>query len=57
MVSPLLEPFREAYRNLEFLPLRWDKELQRFSVQSGTEIIQKLEQFVEDSPFEAVTNI
>jgi hypothetical protein len=50
MVSPLLEPFREAYRNLELLPLRSDKELQRFAVKYGTEIIDELEQLVEDSP-------
>ena len=48
MVSPLLEPFREAYRNLELLPLRSDKELQRFAVKYGTEIIDELEQLVED---------
>jgi len=52
MVSPLLEPFREAYRNLELLPLRSDKELQRFAVKYGTEIIDELEQLVEDSPSE-----
>ncbi len=52
MVSPLLEPFREAYRNLELLPLRSDKELQRFAVEYGTEIIDELEQLVEDSPWE-----
>lgn len=52
MVSPLLEPFREAYRNLELLPLRSDKELERFAVKYGTEIIDELEQLVEDSPSE-----
>ena len=45
MVSPLLEPFREAYRNLELLPLRSDKELQRFAVKYGTEIITFLRLF------------
>jgi len=52
MVSPLLEPFREAYRNLELLPLRSDKELQRFAVKYDTETIDELEQLVEDSPSE-----
>ena len=37
---------------MELLPLRSDKELQRFAVEYGTEIIEELEQLVEDSPWE-----
>ncbi|MEG3439882.1 ATP-binding protein [Pannus brasiliensis CCIBt3594] len=50
MSSPLLEPFREAYRNLELLPLLTDRALERFGVEYGTEVIEELEQLVEDSP-------
>jgi nucleoside-triphosphatase THEP1 len=50
MSSSLLEPFREAYRNLELLPLSTDKALERFGVEYGTEVIEELEQLVEDSP-------
>ena len=50
MPNQLLEPFREAYRNLELLPLLEERELERFRVDYGTEVIEELEQLVEDSP-------
>lgn len=49
-MSELLESFREAYRNLELLPLLTDKELRQFRVEYGTDTIAELEQLVEDSP-------
>ncbi|MBE9116289.1 ATP-binding protein [Lusitaniella coriacea LEGE 07157] len=45
-----LELFREAYRNLELLPLVHQKELQQFKVNYGGETIEELEQLVKDSP-------
>lgn len=50
MSGPLLERFREAYRNLELLPLSTDKALRDFGVEYGTEVLEELEQLVEDSP-------
>lgn len=49
-MSELLESFRESYRNLELLPLATPEDLERFRVDYGTEVIEKLEQLVEDSP-------
>ncbi|MBD2540373.1 P-loop NTPase fold protein [Coleofasciculus sp. FACHB-SPT36] len=50
MTSELLESFREAYRNLDLLPLIDENELKKFRVDYGSEIIEELEQLVEDSP-------
>lgn len=50
MASEQLESFREAYRNLELLPLRDEKDLARFRVEYGTDAIEELEQLVEDDP-------
>ncbi|MDP8964371.1 MAG: ATP-binding protein, partial [Cyanobacteriota bacterium] len=50
MSNELLESFREAYRNLELLPLLEQKDLDKFKVDYGTEVIEELEQLVEDSP-------
>lgn len=50
MSSQLLESFREAYRNLELLPLIDRKDLERFRVDYGSEVIEELIQLVEDSP-------
>lgn len=50
MPNELLESFREAYRNLELLPLLEQKELEKFKVEYATEVIEELEQLVEDSP-------
>ncbi len=49
-MSELLESFREAYRNLELLPLLTERALEKFWVEYGTETIEELEQLVEDSP-------
>lgn len=50
MSSDLLTIFRQAYQNLELLPLIQQKELDLFRVDYGGEIIEELEQLVEDSP-------
>ncbi|MFZ1026834.1 MAG: ATP-binding protein [Limnoraphis robusta] len=49
-MSELLETFREAYRNLELLPLLTEKERNQFRVEYGQETLEELEQLVEDSP-------
>lgn len=50
MDNNLLESFRNAYRNLELLPLLDQKELDKFRVDYGSDIIAELQQLVEDSP-------
>ncbi|NEQ35348.1 MAG: AAA family ATPase [Okeania sp. SIO3I5] len=50
-MSQLLEPFREAYRNMQLLPLLEESELEKFWVEYGTETMEELEQLVEDSPY------
>ncbi len=50
MVSEQLESFREAYRNLDLLPLIDEVALKRFWVEYGTDAIEELEQLVEDDP-------
>ncbi len=50
MSTNLLESFRQAYRNLELLPLLTQKELDSFGVNYGGDVIEELEQLVEDSP-------
>lgn len=50
MSEDLLSSFREAYRNLELLPLVQEKDLQKFRVDYGEETIEELEQLTEDSP-------
>lgn len=50
MSEELLKSFQEAYRNLELLPLLEKKELEKFRVDYGGEVIEELEQLVEDSP-------
>ncbi|MCL1473438.1 ATP-binding protein [Argonema antarcticum] len=50
MSGDLLKVFQEAYRNLELLPLLEQRELDKFRVDYGREIIEELEQLVEDSP-------
>ncbi|MBE9177429.1 ATP-binding protein [Oculatella sp. LEGE 06141] len=44
----LLEPFREAYRNLDLLPLLDPQELGKFRVEYGADVLAELEQLVED---------
>jgi energy-coupling factor transporter ATP-binding protein EcfA2 len=46
----LLALFRQAYKNLEILPLLKQEDLDNFRVNYGTEALEKLEQQVEDSP-------
>ena len=46
--SSLLESFREAYRNLQLLPLLEPEELARFRVDYGARVMAELEQVVED---------
>jgi energy-coupling factor transporter ATP-binding protein EcfA2 len=50
MSSQLLESFREAYRNLDLLPLIVQRDLERFRVDYGNSVIEELIQLVEDSP-------
>ena len=49
-MSDLLESFREAYSNLQLLPLLTDENLEKFQVEYARETIEELEQLVEDSP-------
>ena len=44
----LLESFRQAYRNLQLLPLITPEELDRFRVEYGGRTLAELEQVVED---------
>jgi len=46
----LLALFREAYNNLELLPLLEKKDLDSFRVDYGRDALEELEQLVEDSP-------
>ena len=45
----LISAFQQAYRNLGFLPLLTEEELNKFGVEYGTQVIEELEQFVLDS--------
>lgn len=45
----LLESFREAYGNLDLLPLLHPNELDKFGVDYGVEVLEDLQQLVEDS--------
>lgn len=46
----LLTSFRQAYNNLEILPLLEQEDLDNFRVDYGGEALEELEQLVEDSP-------
>ncbi|NER22475.1 MAG: ATP-binding protein [Symploca sp. SIO1B1] len=50
MSKDLLAAFREAYGNLKLQPLLEPRELERFRVDYGSQVIADLEQLVEDSP-------
>ncbi|MFW6264447.1 MAG: ATP-binding protein, partial [Cyanobacteriota bacterium] len=50
--NPLLEPFRQAYRNLSLDPLSTQAEIDRFGVEYDLETVEKLQQVIEDSPRE-----
>ncbi|MGV0024699.1 P-loop NTPase fold protein [Phormidesmis priestleyi] len=49
MTDSLLTLFQTAYRNLDLLPLLDQKDLARFRVEYGGEVIEELVQLVEDS--------
>ena len=46
--SELLESFRNAYKNLQLLPLITPEELVRFRVEYGDDVIAELKQVIED---------
>lgn len=48
MSSSLLEEFREAYRNLQLLPLHDLEKPDKFYVPYGSDVLDELEQVVED---------
>ncbi|MCP2732126.1 P-loop NTPase fold protein [Limnofasciculus baicalensis] len=48
MTNYRLESFRNAFQNLQLLPLVTPEDLDRFRVEYGTEILEELEQLVED---------
>jgi nucleoside-triphosphatase THEP1 len=48
--SDLLNLFKEAYRNLDLLPLLEPEELRQFRVDYALDVLEDLEQLVEDSP-------
>ena len=50
MANILLSNFQEAYRNLTFLPLIEEEDINKFKVKYGTKVIEELEQLIEDSP-------
>ena len=49
MANILLSNFQEAYRNLTFLPLIEEEEINKFKVKYGTKVIEELQQLIEDS--------
>ena len=49
MTDTLLSDFREAYRNLTFLPLIEEEQINKFKVKYGTKVIEELQQLIEDS--------
>ena len=49
MADNLLTLFQTAYRNLDLLPLLNQKDLDRFGVKYGEQVIEELVQLVEDS--------
>lgn len=48
MTNYRLNSFRNAYQNLQLLPLVKPEDLQRFRVEYGTEVLEELTQLVED---------
>ena len=50
MSNDLLISFKEAYKNLDLLPLIDEKDLKKFRVNYGENIIAELQQLIEDSP-------
>ena len=49
MINPLLSEFQQAYRNLTFLPLIEEEDINKFGVEYGTPVIEELQQLIEDS--------
>ena len=49
MENTLLLEFQQAYRNLTFLPLLKEEDINRFGVEYGTQVIEELQQLIEDS--------
>jgi len=49
MTNPLLSDFQQAYRNLTFLPLIEEADINKFGVEYGTPVIEELQQLIEDS--------
>ncbi|WP_448571327.1 P-loop NTPase fold protein [Trichothermofontia sp.] len=50
MNRPLLEIYREAYRNLDLFPLFTKEEIEKFRVEYGGDTLARLEQVLEDAP-------
>lgn len=50
MNRPLLETYREAYRNLDLFPLFTKEEIEKFRVEYGGDTLARLEQVLEDAP-------
>lgn len=48
MSGDRLATFQEAYRNLDLLPLLDQRELERFRVSYGEEVLEELQQLIED---------
>ncbi|WP_297079855.1 ATP-binding protein [Thermoleptolyngbya sp. M55_K2018_002] len=48
MSGDRLAKFQEAYRNLDLLPLLDQRELDRFRVSYGEEVLEELQQPIED---------
>ena len=49
MANTLLSDFQQAYRNLTFLPLIKEEDINKFGVEYGTKVIEELEQLIKDS--------
>jgi len=49
MSIPLLDKFRNAYGNLDLMPLLTDEDLAQFGVEYGIEVMEELEQLLVDS--------
>jgi len=49
MSIPLLDKFRNAYGNLDLMPLLTDEDLAQFGVEYGVEVMEELEQLLVDS--------
>jgi DNA replication protein DnaC len=50
MSEELLQQFKEAYSNLELVPLLTEKEINQFKVEYAEDVLDELVQLVEDCP-------